>query len=157
MKKIKLNAYQVGLVFRNGGYQKMLLAGTYWFWKNEQVYVYDIAKQFLPPVELNILLQDERLADILQVIEVMDNEIALQYENGLLKQVMTPGRYVFWKSLVKQEFIKADISKIDIAASIDRSLLSKAPLNTWVRMSEVQNYEKALLFVENKYVKLLEP
>src|SRR5690242_13457963 len=156
MKKVKVNAYQVGLVFKNDAYQKMLLAGTYWFWKNEVVHVYDITKQFIPPVELNILLQDERLADLLQVIEVKDNEMALQYENGLLKAVMTPGRYVFWKSLVKQEFIKADISKIDIADNIDRSLLSKAPVNGWVRMSEVQSYEKALLFVEGKYVKLLE-
>lgn len=157
MKKVKLNAWQVGLVFKNGAYQKMLLAGTYWFWKNELLYVYEITRQFVPPVELNILLQDPRLADILQLIEVKDNEIALQYENGLLKTVLTPGRYAFWKSLVKQEFIKADISQVDIAGNIDRNLLSKAPVSAWVRMYEVQSYEKALLFVEGKYVKLLEP
>ena len=157
MKKVKLNVYQVGLVFKNGEYKRLLTAGTYWFWKNEQVYVYDITKQFIAPIELNILLQDERLADILQVIEVKDNEIALQYENGLLKLVMTAGRYAFWKSLVKQEFIKADISKIEIADNIDRAMLAKAPLSGFVRMYEVQNFEKALLFVEGKYVKVLEP
>jgi regulator of protease activity HflC (stomatin/prohibitin superfamily) len=157
MKKGKLNAYQAGLVFKNGEYQKMLLAGTYWFWKNEDVQVYDITKQFVPPIELNILLQDNVLADILQVVEVKDNEIALQYENGLLKSIMTAGRYAFWKSVVQRDFIKADISKIDIADNIDRSLLAKAPLNAWVRMYEVQSYEKALLFVEGKYVKVLQP
>lgn len=157
MKKVKLNAYQVGLVFKNGEYKRLLTAGVYWFWKNEEVYVYDITKQFIAPIELNILLQDEQLADILQVIEVKDNEIALQYENGLLKLVMTAGRYAFWKSLVKQEFIKADISKIEIADNIDRSMLAKAPLSGFVRMYEVQNFEKALLFVEGKYVKVLEP
>ena len=36
-------------------------------------------------MELNILLQDKRLADILHVVEVKDKEIVLQYENGLLK------------------------------------------------------------------------
>ncbi|HMK25913.1 MAG TPA: slipin family protein [Chitinophagaceae bacterium] len=157
MKKVKLNAYQVGLVFKNGEYKRLLLAGTYWFWKNEVVYMYDITKQFVAPVELNILLQDDMLADLLQVIEVKDNEIALQYENGLLKGVMTAGRYVFWKSLVKQEFIKADISKIEIADNIDRAMLAKAPVSAFVRMYEVQSYEKALLFVEGKYVKVLEP
>ena len=156
MKKVKLNAYQIGLVFKNGEYQKMLVAGTYWFWKNEAVYVYDITKQFESPIELNILLQDKVLVDILQIVEVKDNEIALQYENGLLKSVMTAGRYVFWKSVVQREFIKADISNVEIADNIDRSLLAKAPLNAWVRMYEVQSYEKALLFVEGKYVKQLE-
>jgi hypothetical protein len=157
MKKVKVNAYQAGLVFKNGEYKRLLLSGTYWFWKNEMVQVYDITKQFIAPVELNILLQDKMLADILELVEVKDNEIALQYENGLLKQVLTAGRYTFWKTVMQREFIKADISKIEIADNIDRAMLAKAPLNTWVRMYEVQSYEKALLFVEGKYVKLLEP
>ncbi|MGK2863159.1 MAG: slipin family protein [Chitinophagaceae bacterium] len=157
MKKVKVNAWQVALVFKNGAYQKMLLTGNYWFWKNEKVYVYDITKQFIAPVELNILLQDKELENLLQVIEVKDNEIALQYENGLLKAVLTAGRYAFWKSVVKQEFIKADISLIEIADNIDRALLAKAPVNGWVRNAEVQSFEKALLFVEGKYIKVLEP
>ena len=59
MKKVKVNAYQAGLVFKNGEYKQLLLAGTYWFWKNEMVQLYDITKQFVAPVELNILLQDK--------------------------------------------------------------------------------------------------
>lgn len=157
MKKVKVNAYQVGLVFKNGEYQRLLLAGAYWFWKNEMVYLYDITKQFVAPVELNILLQDKALADILQVVEVKDNEIVLQYENGLLKSVMTAGRYAFWKSVVQYEFVRADINKIDIADSIDRALLAKAPVNAWVRNSDVQSYEKGVLFVDGKFAKVLEP
>lgn len=157
MKKVKVNSRQVALVFKNGEYLKMLLTGSYWFWKNEDVYIYDIFQQFAPPIELSFLLQDEQLADLLQVIEVSDNEIALQYENDLLKAVLTAGRYAFWKSVVKQEFIKADISQIEIADNIDRSLLAKAPLNAWVRNAEVQSFEKALLFVEGKYIKVMEP
>jgi SPFH domain / Band 7 family len=157
MKKVKVNAYQAGLVFKNGEYKRLLLAGTYWFWKNEVIQVYDITKQFIAPVELNILLQDKMLADILELVEVKDNEIALQYENGLLKQVLTAGRYTFWKTVMQREFIKADISKIEMGDNIDRAMLAKAPLNAWVRMYEVQSYEKALLFVEGKYVKVLEP
>lgn len=156
MKNVKVNAWQIGLVFKNGEYKRMLVAGSYWFWGREQVYVYDITKQFVPPVELNILLQDERLADILQVVEVKDNEIVLQYENGLLKQVLNPGRYAFWKSVVKQEFIRADISKVNIPEAIDRAVLAKAPVNAWVRNTEVQSYEKAVLFIDGKFVKVLE-
>ncbi len=157
MKKVKINAYQVGLVFKNEAYEKMLLTGTYWFWKNESVYVYDITKQFVPPVELSILLQDKVLGDILQVIDVKDNEIALQYENGLLKSVLIAGRYAFWKSVVQRDFIKADISQIGIADNIDQCLLAKAPLNAWVRSYEVQSYEKALLFVNGAFVQQLAP
>lgn len=157
MKKVKVNAYQAGLVFKNGEYMRLLTAGTYWFWKNEQVYIYDITKQFVAPIELSILLQDKALADILQVVEVKDNEIVLQYENGLLKQVLTAGRYAFWKSVVQYQFIRADISKVDIEDNIDRAVLAKAPVSAYVRNYEIQSYEKAVLFIDGKFVKTLTP
>ena len=102
MKQVKINAYQIGLVFKNGVYKKMLKEGNYWFWFAENVVVYDLTKPFNAPIELNILLQDVELAEALHVVEVKDNAIALQYENGLLKQVLTAGRYAFWKGIIMQ-------------------------------------------------------
>ena len=63
----------------------MLTTGTYWFWNWETVYKYDITVPFYPPVELNVLLQDEELASLLYVIEVRDNEIVLQFEKRVAK------------------------------------------------------------------------
>jgi len=100
MKQVKITAYQVGLVFKNGVYKRMLQEDNYWMWFNENVMIYDVTKQFNTVVELNILLQDAALANALQVIEVSDNEIVLQYQDGLLKQVLTAGRYAFWKNTV---------------------------------------------------------
>lgn len=156
MKHVKVNAYQVGLVFKDGVYQRMLTAGKYWFWKNEIVYIYDITKPFQAPIELNILLQDATLAGILHVVEVKDNEIVLQYENGLLKQVLTAGRYTYWKSAINYEFIRADISKIEIADNISSSVLQNRLLANYVRSYSVESYEKALLFVNGKYVQVLQ-
>lgn len=157
MKRVKVNAYQVGLVFKNGVYQRLLKEGNYWFWDNVQVYIYDLTKQFVAPIELNILLQDEQLAEMLYVVDVKDGEIVLLYENSLLKQVLTGGRYTFWKSVVNYEFVRADVSKIEISENIDRNTLQNRLVQPFVRSSEVQSYEKALLFVDGKYVKVLEP
>ena len=155
MKKVKVNAYQVGLVFKNGAYQRMLKEGKYWFW-NENVMLYDVTKPFTAPVELGILLQDAALADALNVIDVKDNEIVLMYENGLLKQVLTAGRYTFWKSVITFDFVRADISKIEITENIDRAtLLSKAVIG-YVRTYAVESYEKAVLFVDGKFVQTLQ-
>jgi SPFH domain / Band 7 family len=156
MKQIKINAYQIGLVFKNGVYKKMLKEGNYWFW-NEQVYVYDVTKPFTAPVELNILLQDAELANALQVVEVKDNEIVLQYENGLLKQVLTAGRYAYWKSVIDYNFIKADISKIEITEPIERAVLLSKLVAPYVRSITVENYEKAVLLIDGKYAQMLQP
>lgn len=157
MKRVKINAYQVGLVFKNGVYQRLLKEGAYWFWDGEKIQIYDLTKPFFSPVELNILLQDEALAEALYVIDVKEAEIVLVYENGLLKQVLTAGRYTFWKSAIQYEFIRADISKIEITENIDRTTLQNRLVQPFVRASDVQSYEKALLFVDGKCVKVLEP
>ena len=155
MKRVKVNAYQIALVFKGGVYQRMLKKGNYWLW-NEGFYIYDVTKQFMPPIELNILLQDAQLADALHVVEVKDNEIVLQYENGLLKQVLTAGRYTFWKGVINYNFIRADISKIEIADNIERDVLQNRLLASYVRSYSVESYEKALLFVDGKYVQTLQ-
>jgi SPFH domain / Band 7 family len=156
MKRVKVNEYQVALVFKNGAYQRVLLTGNYWFWKNEDVNVYDVTKPFVAPVELNILLKDAMLSDILHVVEVKDNEIVLQYENGLLKHVLTAGRYTFWKSVIRYDFVRADISKIEITENIDRATLLSKQVAPYVRSVSVESFEKAILFIDGKYVKVLE-
>jgi regulator of protease activity HflC (stomatin/prohibitin superfamily) len=154
MRYVKISAYQIGLVFSNSAYKRMLKEGKYFLW-NEDVQVYDITKQFYSPVELNILLQDEALKDALIIVDVKDNEIALQYENGLLKQVLTAGRYAFWKGVIDYEFVKADISKIEITENINRATLQNKLLVPYVRSYTVESYEKALLFVDGNFVQVL--
>jgi hypothetical protein len=155
MKQVKINAYQIGLVFKNGVYKKMVKEGNYWLWFGEDVYIYDITKPFIAPIELNILLQDAAIINELQIVEVGDTEIVLQYENGLLKQVLTAGMYAFWKSAINYNFIKADISKIEIDENVNRATLQNKLVAPYVLMYSVENYEKAILFVDGKYAQVL--
>jgi len=154
MKRVIINAYQVGLVFKKNEYKRMLKEGIYWLW-SEDVFVYDVTKPLVPVIELNILLQDEALKDALIVVEVKDNEIVLQYENGLLKQVLNAGRYAFWKSVIQYDFIKADTSKIEITENINKATLQHKLLMPYVRMYTIESYEKALLFVDGNFVQVL--
>ncbi len=156
MKRITINTYEVGLVFRKGAYRRILTEGVYWLWGADSVMIYDLTKPFTPYLELNIYLQDEVLADMLEVVEVGDNEIVLRYENGLLKEVLTAGRYAYWKSIVKNTFIRADISKVEIIENIDRATLSNKLVAPFVRSYTVESYETALLFVDGKYVATLQ-
>lgn len=151
MRKCRLNAYEVGLVFKNGAYKGMLKEGTYWFWKGEIVKKYSLTDPFMAPVELNILLQDEVLKEALLVVEVKDHEIVLLYENGLLNKVLTAGRYAYWKGPVDYSMVRADISKDDITEAIDRATLMSKFVAPYVRTASVENYEKAILFIDGKY------
>jgi SPFH domain/Band 7 family protein len=155
MKRIIVSLYWRALVFKNGAYKRMLKEGKHWLWLDESVIWCDMSKPFHAPIELNILLKDEALANELQIVEVKDHEIVLKYENGLLKDVLTPGRYAFWKSIVEYGFVRADLSKIEITENIDKATLTHKLVAPYVRTVNIENYEKAVLFIDGKYMQIL--
>ena len=123
MKRVNINAYQVGLLFRKGTYQRMLTKGGYWLWSDMQVFICERTQPLTAPVELNVLLEDPELSDALQVVTVRNNEIVLLYANGLLQEVLTTGRYAYWKHPVSYSFVRADLSKIDVTEQMSRMAL----------------------------------
>jgi len=156
MQRVTVNAWQIGLVFKNEEYVRMITTGTYWFWKGQRVYKYDITLPFAAPVDLRLLLEDEELKSVLDVVEVGDGQIALRFENGLLKQVLNPGVYAFWKSILKNRFVLVDTGQADIPEEIDRNLFQHPLLVPYLRNLSVEPYEKAALFMDGRLVKILE-
>lgn len=144
----------MGLVMKNGAYNRFLNVGTHWVWSG-QVLKFDTTKMLNPPVELNILLQDAELAALLELVIVNDQKLALHFENGFLKQVLGAGRYAFWKGIVSNSFLPVNTSQISIDGSIDSSLLQHRLLAPFVRSYTVESYEQGLLFVDGKFVETL--
>lgn len=155
IRRVKIESYQVGLVFENRKLIKVLEEGVHWLFGDKSVMLYDMNSQFQAPFELNILLQNEVLLSMLEIVEVADSEIVLQFLNGNFKCVLPAGRYAFWKGIVKNEFIKADLSKIEIIENLSVNLLESIQLRGFTRKYIVTSNEKALLFVNGNFVKEL--
>jgi hypothetical protein len=155
IKRIKIEAYQVGLLFENRKLVAVLQEGLHWTFGNKNVLIYNMNEAFQAPFELNILLQNQDLASMLEVVEVADNEIVLQFVNGNFKEILIPGRYAFWKGIVKNEFTRADLSKIEITENIKVNLLEHAKMRYFTRKFIVASNDKALLFVNGTFVKEL--
>ncbi|WP_062053016.1 slipin family protein [Aquimarina longa] len=156
MKRVRINAGKIGLVFQKGDYNHVIAQGTHWLGFNERVIQYDLTKPFVAPVALELLLQDKELEAMWHIIEVKDNEIVLMYENDNFKNVLVAGRYIYWRDLITYKFITVDLSKIYITEKIDKSLFNHFALNKYIRTFEVAAYEKAVLIVDDVYNKILE-
>ncbi|HEY4785598.1 MAG TPA: slipin family protein [Bacteroidales bacterium] len=157
MKRVIVNAGKIGLVFRGDNYKRVITEGAHWLSPFESAIEYDMSRPFHPSVELNILLRDENLASYLTVVEVKDNEIVLQYENGNFKNVLVPGRYAYWKGATAFSFTKIDLSKIDITESVDLNTIQRREVLPYVRAYVVESYEKGILYIDGKFEKVLEP
>lgn len=157
MKFVTIYPHQVGLMFKGGNYAKTLTEGKHWVWPSEAVKVYDLTKDFVPPCELNILLTDPAFGQLVDVVEVRDHEIALQYLNGNFRKVLTPGRYAFWKSVVRYEHSLVNLNSYEIAEGIDRKLLQRSDVSVYVRVFVVESYEEGLMYVSGKFERKLGP
>ncbi len=157
MKRVRINAGKVGLVFRNGEYQRVITSGVYWMRASNRVYRYDLTQALtVYPVATELLLADETLKAMLHVVEVSDSEIVLVYKNGRFDQILETGTHLFWKGLVEYEFTRADLSKIEITEKIDKALFTNFALNKYVRTFEVAAFEKAVLIVDDELTRILD-
>lgn len=155
MKRVRIYAYKVGLVFRNGNFLRVLTKGTHWLLWGEEVQIFNLNIPFTAPCELNILLEDATLAAMLEVVMVKDNELGLVFKEGIFQKVLTPGRYAYWKGIINYDFQIFDMNELEIPASIDKKILIKPAMLPFTRASIVDSYEAGLLFVDGHFVKEL--
>jgi len=156
MKKVRITAGKVGLVFRKGNLVKVITEGTYWITPFQIVRIFDMGLPFEFPMELNILLRNKDLAELLTIVEVKDNGIVLKYENRNFKKVLTPGRYAYWKGDTEFKFVKVNLDEIEIENKIEKSVLQNRAVAQYIRVYVVESYEKGILFIDGKYEKIID-
>jgi len=157
MKRIRIDTGKTGLVYRGNNYQRVLTEGAYWLWPSESVRMCDMTQIFVPVTDSNILLRDKQLEAMLTVIDVRDHEIVIRYENGKLKDVLTTGRYMYWKGLLEYSFLRVDLSKIEITEPLTPNDLYRKELVNYVRVYAIESYEKAVMWVDGKFSAVLQP
>jgi regulator of protease activity HflC (stomatin/prohibitin superfamily) len=114
-----------------------------------------MSKMYSSDIDLTIMLKDNKFKDLVEILEVKDNEVALKYDDGNFSSVLTSGKYFYWKGLMDFKFIKTDLSKVDINEQIDLAVLKNAMVEKYIRSFDVQTYEEGLLFVDRKFIKKL--
>lgn len=158
--KIMIKNDECGLLFKEGNYVKCLKSGKYRLnpFVAYKVVVYDMNKAFEPEGKnLNVFLNDEQLVEQLEVIEVMDHEIAIHFEEGQLCEVLRAGKYAYWKTLQKHTFKVIDLRIPIVEKELDASIITHAKLSTCVSFAEVTQYEKSLLYFDGVFQKVLAP
>ena len=82
MKRVRINAGKIGLVFRHGDYHRVLTEGIHWVGFRESVTLYNTALSFTSnTIDLEVFLRDEALVALWHVIDVLDHELVIVYKN----------------------------------------------------------------------------
>lgn len=155
MKKIIVNEKQRGILFKNGKLQKLLTPGRYFMFGDSEVELLDITKLVSSSrCTLMQLLQNDEIKKEVSVVEVGDQKLALHYVDGKFAMVLPHGMYAFWAMNEKHEFKIIDIQNPE-ACGIPEYIFAQIPTNYYIKL-EVSEYQKARLFFNQKFVKLLD-
>jgi regulator of protease activity HflC (stomatin/prohibitin superfamily) len=157
MKRVMINTNAVGLVYRKKEFKRVLTAGSHWLWFGETVITYDMAKTFFATEELDVLLLNKDFEALVTTVTVADNELVLIYQHKNFKQVLTAGKYAFWKGLNNYTFVTVNLDHYEVAAEIDKNTLEHPRLSAYIKVFKVENFEKGLLMIDGNFEKVLAP
>ncbi|BDD09302.1 peptidase [Fulvitalea axinellae] len=159
LRVVDVKEEQVALRFEDGMFKELLPSGRHLYWDdfaNISFTLCDKSQAFVPNKPINTLLKHKELAEALEVIEVKDGHLTFRYEEGLFKEALPAGRYLYWKGLVRNEFVTYDIKDSKIPDNINKQVLNHGSLDKYVRFFEIQPYEKALLYIDGELAGELE-
>ncbi|NNF34957.1 MAG: slipin family protein [Saprospiraceae bacterium] len=157
MRQVRVNAYEKALVFRNGELVRVLDQGRYWISPWKKVIKYDITELFYHEIDLDLLMKCENLRSRLNIVNVADNEIAIQYKNGNFDTVLKSGRYPIWKDNPSLTHEIINLDQIEVSETINRKVLHQPEVMRFVTMHIIESYEKGILYVNGIMNKELGP
>ncbi len=147
---------QRGLKFKNGRFVKLLAPGKYVTFGDTYIEVFDLEQAvYTDSCTLNVLLENSEFAASVKTVEVADKQLALHYTDGKFRGVLPAGKYAFWKAFGDHKFTFADISNPAVDADIPEYIFGKIPANYYIKV-EVEEYQKARLYYNQKFEKLLD-
>lgn len=152
-----INENQIGIFFKDGKYIKMLSCGKYRFFGNSnRVEILNISDEFkVKGFDLSIFLKDEKIKNILSIVDIKDQTLALHYVNGKYSGCINEGKHAFFNIFDKHEFVEIDISSGEVANDFPKHLFGVLTKHLFHKI-EVASYEKARLYFDNRFIKLLD-
>jgi regulator of protease activity HflC (stomatin/prohibitin superfamily) len=106
--------------------------------------------------DLDIFMRNETLAKEVETVDVADETLALHFVNGKYAGALTSGKYAFFKIHDRHTFQVVDIKTPEVANDVPKYLFAYIPKNLYTKV-EVAEYQKARLYFDGKFVRLLEP
>lgn len=157
MKRITVQENELAIVTKNNHIVSCLSAGKYWIGFGQETKIYNMYHEYNLPYNIDELLSQTDIAQYIDVINVPDGHITLQFEHDRLALVLHAGQYIFWKAPHKNRFETYNITDITIPDSLDHTLIHKPNMAPYIRQYKIEPYEQGLLFVDGAYKGVLQP
>ena len=148
-----------GFLFKNGIFVKMLGSGKYGnlFGKKDiRTVAIGDGRIEVPDIDVQIFERDADFTSQTIRTEAKSGELTLHFVNGAYYERLSAGIHYFWNINREHTFVRVDLAQPEFPADFPSYLYSYAVFSPYVVKVEVSEKQKALLFYDKKFVKLLD-
>jgi len=161
MNKLRIRKHEVGLWFRHGDFKQVLIPGAYfvpgrWFGRDRVEVVNTLRTRFEHRL-LDILIDDPKLNELVEIVDLNDDQRAVVWLDGRLGYVIGPGRHAFWRRPYAIAVETFDITdprfehkKLDV-------ILSHPDAGALLATVRVASHEQAVVFRNGKHLETVDP
>ncbi len=160
MKRIAIKSYEVGLKFRDGEFKGLLNAGKHWIidpWNRVRVRVVSMRDPWLADEQLDLIVKSGMLKDKAAVLDLKDFQRALVWIEGRFARILGPGLYAYWEGAKKVKVEIVDARKVRFEHEDLKSIVKVGEATRWLDVCKVESDCVGVLFVDGRYVDLLDP
>ena len=156
MKRITVKETQRALLFKNGKFEGVLESGRYFDSKNKLFVICSIDKAVdTSNCPLEVMLKNSSFKAAVTTVEVKDAHLKMHFVNGKFTHVLSSGSYAFWNAAGEHTFWEVDLSSPEVDTGFPEYLFKMIPAAYYEKI-QVREYEKARLYFDKKFVRLLD-
>lgn len=160
IRRFKIRHDEIGLLFKDGKFQKVLRVGTHWT-------VDPLAKLRFELVSLkNTIFQSEDLKEVLEqdsfkgeaeILDLRDWQRALVWVDGRFDRILKPGLYAIWKKVRDIRVEILDAREVELVHAELPVITRCAGAAEHLQVVTVERSHEGAVFVDGKFEKIVQP
>lgn len=159
-QRIIICSYEIGLSFRDGEFQGLLLPGRYWRFDplgKLRVQVVSRRDPWLVHEKLDVIVKSGALKDRAIVLDLKDHQRALVWIDGRFSHVLPPGLFAYWTDLREVRVEVIDARQVRFEHPDLRVIARSASIERVLDLLTVEPSHVGVLFVDGQLVETLPP
>jgi regulator of protease activity HflC (stomatin/prohibitin superfamily) len=160
LKRYVIRSFEMGLHFRDGEFQGLLGAGTYWFFDLFRKVTVEIVSRrapFLVHEKLDLIVRSGDLKGFAEVLDLQDKERALVWVDRRFARILAPGLHAYWiePRQVRIEVVAARRTRFEHE---DLKVIARNPsAREQLELGAVGRGCVGVLFLDGRFVDTIQP
>ena len=158
INRIKVPYGIIGLVYKNGKFERVLEAGTQWLfnWNDKIQLEFETMKTALISTrEIEQLAESPLLKELATFVDLQENERALVWIDGRFADVLGPGLYGYWTQLRKVKIEKISTEALWLKRKDLPVILKATNASRLLQVVDVLEGRVGLVYVNGAYTETL--